>query len=62
MVRDVLTREQLQEQLQRRYTYLKYLRQTCADEQVIRDVEKSIRLTQIRLDRMEDGKDVQTNN
>lgn len=51
---DILTREQLLEQKKKRETYLKYLKQTCADEKIIRAAEKDLRLTMKRLERMKD--------
>ena len=49
---DVLTREQLLEQKKKRETYLKYLKQTCADEKIIQVAEKDLKLTERRLERM----------
>lgn len=49
---DVLTREQLEEQLKRRRTHLKYLEQTCADEKEIEKLRKDLRLTEKRLERL----------
>lgn len=52
---DVLTREQLLEQKKKRETYLKYLKQTCAEEKIINAAEKDLRLTIRRLERMENA-------
>lgn len=52
---DVLTRAQLEEQAQRRRVHLKYLKQTCADEKLIAAVEKDLKLTERRLERMKDA-------
>lgn len=52
---DILTREQLLEQKKKRETYLKYLKQTCADEKIIRATEKDLRLTERRLERMQNA-------
>ena len=52
---DVLTREQLLEQKKKRETYLKYLKQTCAEDKIIRAVEKDLKLTERRLERMENA-------
>ncbi|MBP3410461.1 MAG: hypothetical protein J6M10_05630 [Clostridia bacterium] len=52
---DILTREQLLEQKKKRETYLKYLKQTCAEDKIIKAAEKDLRLTVRRLERMENA-------
>lgn len=52
---DILTRAQLEAQLERRQKFLAELEGCCADEKLIADVRKSIRLTQRRLERMQNA-------
>ncbi len=52
MARDILTIEQLQEQLARREAYLAQLEQHDADEKQISKLKKDILLTRRRIERM----------
>lgn len=49
---DVLTKEQLEAQLARREAFLAKCREEQADEKLICAVEKDIRMTKLRLERL----------